>query len=84
MTTKAQLPEEATEEPQILSPAELADRTIARQEDSDENRDPGDAMNLANPESPRRIPGEPSAKPPEKKAQEREQHRATARGSRGV
>lgn len=71
MTTAKDLPEEATEEPRIRSPEEDAQRALERVERADQLTDADVAMELADPDSPLRIPGELSPKPRERAAEDR-------------
>jgi hypothetical protein len=70
----------ATEEPRIASPEEDAERAARRVEASDEITHADDAWELGAPDSPLRIPGEPSPKP----AHAREADRESARGAPGA
>jgi hypothetical protein len=63
MTRREQLPEEATEEPRILSPEEQGARALKRLELAGDIRDPDRALSLGDPDSPLRMPGELSPKP---------------------
>jgi hypothetical protein len=63
MTNTKDLPEEASEEPRIRSPEEDAERALERLDRSQELTDADEAMKLADPDSPLRIPGELSSKP---------------------
>jgi hypothetical protein len=63
MTTQKDLPEEATEEPAILSPEEMAERARKRMEVSAKLHRMDDILALADPHNPLREPGELSSKP---------------------
>jgi hypothetical protein len=82
MTTSKDLPEEATREPRILSPAEDTERASARVERSKDITDPDQAEELAAAEQPLRIPGEPSPKPRERVAEDRRSATALPRPGR--
>jgi hypothetical protein len=78
MTTRKDLPEEATEEPRIRSPEEDAERAEKRVEAS-ERLTGDDALDLADPHNPLRIPGELSSKPREEREEDRKNQNPTAR-----
>jgi hypothetical protein len=59
-------PEEATEEPEILSPEEYADRATRRVEASEDAEEGDEALALADADNPLRTPGELSTQPREK------------------
>jgi hypothetical protein len=65
MTTRKDLPEEATEEPRIRSPEEDAERAARRQEAGDSIVTAKEARHLGDPDNPLRIPGELSSRPQE-------------------
>jgi hypothetical protein len=71
MTTRKDLPEAATEEPRILSPGELADRSTRRLEEGEEIHSAKEGRRLADPTSPVRIPGELSSRPDEEPSDQR-------------
>jgi hypothetical protein len=71
MTTRKDLPEEATEEPRILSPDQLADRSTRRLEKSARLYTAREARHLGDPDNPLRIPGELSSKPQEDPPEQR-------------
>ena len=73
MTTRKDFPEEATEEPRILSPEEDARRAERRAEVSETLEGADEVASLADPDSPLRIPGELSPKPREQVRQQRRQ-----------
>jgi hypothetical protein len=75
MTTRKDLPEEATEEPRIVSPEEDAERAQRRLEASGELFHADEALELADPKNPLRIPGELSSKPREERGPDRERAR---------
>jgi hypothetical protein len=77
-TRREDLPEEATEEPRILSPQEDAGRATRRLEASEDLENADEATSLAAPDNPLRIPGELSQKPREEAHAER-----SGRGPRG-
>ena len=72
MTSTKDLPQEATEEAVTVSPEQDAERAARRVEASEELTG-DDAMNLADPDSPLRIPGELSLKPRERAHEDRSQ-----------
>jgi hypothetical protein len=72
MTTKEQLPEEATEEPRTLSPEEDTERAARRVERSASLESADEAASLSDPDNPLRIPGELSSKPRERAREEAE------------
>jgi hypothetical protein len=78
MTTRKDLPEEATEEPRIRSTAEEAERAAKRQEVGEHLETAEEARHLGDPDNPLRIPGELSSKPLEDPPDAR-----AAEGSRG-
>jgi hypothetical protein len=82
MTTAKDLPEEATEEPRILSPAEDTERASERLERSKQITDADEAEELADARSPLRIPGESSPKPRERVAEDRRAAAAMPRPGR--
>ena len=82
MTTAKDLPEQATEEPRILSPDEDAERASARVERSKDITDADGGAELADPDSPLRIPGEPSSKPRERAVEDRRAAAAMPRPGR--
>jgi hypothetical protein len=63
MTTRKQLPEEATEEPRVLTPEEDAERARRAVEESAALEEEGDPLSLADPDNPLRMPGELSSRP---------------------
>jgi hypothetical protein len=65
MTTRKDLPEEATEEPRIRSTEEEAERAARRQDEGDHITSAKEARHLGDPDNPLRIPGELSSKPEE-------------------
>jgi hypothetical protein len=60
------IPEAATDEPEILSPSEYADRSARRVEASEDAEKGDEALAVADADSPLRIPGELSTQPREK------------------
>ena len=63
MTTREQLPIEATEEPQIQSPAQEAERARKATALSAALEHEGDPLTLADADNPLRMPGEMTARP---------------------
>jgi hypothetical protein len=76
MTTRKDLPEEATEEPRILSPDELAERSTRRLEQGADLYTAEEGRHLGDPGNPLRIPGELSSKPQEEPTDQRPQRSA--------
>jgi hypothetical protein len=76
------LPEEASEEPEILSPEEDAERAHRRMETAESMDQADEARSLGDPDSPLRIPGELSPKPLEEVKKDRARAKRTnPRGS---
>jgi hypothetical protein len=71
MTTRKDLPEEATEEPRIRSTEEEAERAAKRQDESDKIYTAKEARHLGDPDNPLRIPGELSSRPQEEASDQR-------------
>jgi hypothetical protein len=71
MTTQKQLPVEATEEPQIQSPDQEADRGRQAAALSAVLQHEGDPLTLADPDNPLRMPGEMTARPRSAEAPDR-------------
>jgi hypothetical protein len=71
MTTRKDLPEEATEEPRIRSPEEDAERAARRQDEDDKLHTAKEARHLGDPDNPLRIPGELSSRPQEESSDQR-------------
>jgi hypothetical protein len=65
MTTRKDLPEEATEEPRIRSTQEEAERAARREEEGEHLVTAKEGRRLGDPHNPLRIPGELSSKPDE-------------------
>jgi hypothetical protein len=65
MTTRNELPEEATQIPTIHSPDEDAERATRRQEQSERMYTAKEALHMADPHNPLRMPGEMSSRPDE-------------------
>lgn len=63
MTTKDELPVEATDEPQIQSPLQEAERAEDAANLSEVLAHDGDPLTLADPGNPLRMPGEMTARP---------------------
>ena len=72
MTSTKDLPEQASEEPVTVTPEQDAERA-ARRVEASEDLTGDDAMNLADPRSPLRVPGELSSKPRERAHEDRSQ-----------
>lgn len=64
MTNRKDLPEEATEEPRTLTPAEDTERAWQRFEEASRSDAPN-APDAEDRNSPLRMPGEPSSPPPD-------------------
>lgn len=62
MTTREEPPNEATEEPQILSPQQEAERGEAAETLSERLEHEGDPLSLAAADNPLRMPGEMAAR----------------------
>jgi hypothetical protein len=62
MIRREQLPEEATEEPRILSPEEQGARALERQLYDEQTHGMEEALRLSDADSPLRMPGEMSSR----------------------
>jgi hypothetical protein len=65
MPTQKPIPEEATVEPRVLTPEEEAERARQAVEISAAEELDGDPLSVADADSPVRMPGEMSTRPPE-------------------
>jgi hypothetical protein len=65
MTEKRKLPENAQEEPHVMSPGELAEHDQQKLERSIEEERTGKRYDADAPDDPIRDPGEPSSPPPD-------------------
>jgi hypothetical protein len=74
MTTRKDLPEEATEEPTIRSTEEDAERAVRRQEEGERLHTAKEGRQLGDPHSPLRMPGELSSRPDEDPTDQRPEH----------